>query len=128
MKLHFQLTYATFLVQSLALAANNPVRDSVHPKAAIVGRQDAVTANGPSFQATAWETCQDLPSFQCRNVTVPRFYEAVNITISGSEGTLVNLERRLISGKPKKHVWLLQGGYAPLSHPHPHHEHDHSFC
>ena len=62
------------------------------------------------FHATPWKICQDYREFQCRNITVPRFYDPTSTTQGISNGSLVNLERRFISGKPKKHIWFLEGG------------------
>lgn len=62
------------------------------------------------FKPTPWTTCPDFPRLECRNVTVPRFYEPTTVVQGLANGTLTNLERRAISGSHKKHVWLLQGG------------------
>lgn len=70
----------------------------------------ASSAGGLCFQTTPWEACTDYPDLECREVTVPRFYEPTTVVQGNAEGTLTNLERRVVSGKPKKHVWLLQGG------------------
>ena len=72
------------------------------------------TANGKQpdalFNATEWKTCEDMPQLQCREVTVPRFYTPTKVIQGKAEGTFVNLERRLVKGKPTRHIWLLQGG------------------
>ncbi|KAI9827611.1 MAG: glycerol-3-phosphate dehydrogenase [Phylliscum demangeonii] len=55
-----------------------------------------------AVQATRWETCADATDFQCRNVTVPRFYEATATAQGEPNGTLYLLERRLISSSNLK--------------------------
>lgn len=65
-----------------------------------------------TFSATEWRTCQDYPQLQCRESTVPRFYTTTKVLQGKAEGNLVNLERRLLKGKPTRHIWLFQGGWA----------------
>lgn len=63
-----------------------------------------------TFSATEWKICKDYPQFQCRESTVPRFYERTKVLQGKAEGHLVNLERRSTKGKPTRHIWLFQGG------------------
>jgi hypothetical protein len=73
-------------------------------------------ANHANFTVSEWITCGDYAQFQCRNATVPLCYEqACWDGIHNSSWpleTLNLLERRLVSGSPKKHLWLLQGGFV----------------
>lgn len=77
---------------------------------AIAIRARAAPYSPRQVEATEWTTCPDFPNLECRNVTVPRFYEPVPVVQGNANGTLGVLERRLVSGQPKRHVWLLQGG------------------
>ncbi len=68
-----------------------------------------------ALDATAWVQCDDLSQFECRNITVPRFYESNPVVAQGDpNGGLRILERRYVVGTPKRHVWLLQGGSVSL--------------
>lgn len=61
----------------------------------------ASSAADSSFKSTSWEVCKDYSDLECREVTVPRFYEPTTVVLGNAEGTLTNLERRVVSGKPK---------------------------
>lgn len=68
-------------------------------------------AHATSVHVTSWVPCLDFPQLECRNITVPRFYDDDQKVVQGcSNGTLRNLERRLARGEPTKYIWLIDGG------------------